>query len=156
MPTPEDRGPARSSQSLRQWSPPVGGDSLPRGPPHLSTLLMLNEEPSITVAEEFSLKGKNNEIQLLQLMHAGFYFPSTPTRSLRPTPKTAFSTQDQLQSPCKFREALAPGNGQGGCASSSCHSQPNTSNSGERLAKFPRVDRSSGIENFREVEKPAP
>ena len=60
---------------------------------------MLNDEPSITVTEEFSLKGKNNEIQLLQLMHAGFYFPSTSTRSLRPTPKTAFSTQDQLQSP---------------------------------------------------------
>lgn len=140
MPTPEDSGPARSSQSLRLWRSPLLEEiHSPGASPHLSTLFMLNDEPPppITVTEEFSLKGKNNEIQLLQLMHADFYFPSTSTRSRRPTPKSAFSTPNQLQSPCKSREALGPGNGQGGCASSSCHSQLNTSNSGERTAEFP-------------------
>ena len=120
--------------------PPCWRRFTPQGPPLISpssSCLMMSSPLPLTVTEEFSLKGKNNEIQLLQLMRADFYFPSTSTRSLKPTPKSTFSTPNQLQSPCKSREALGPGNGQGGCASSSCHSRLKTSNSGERTAEFP-------------------
>lgn len=103
----------------------MGGDSLPRGPqehhPRSSMLLMLMTIPPLLSQKSFPSEGKS-EIQLLQLMRAGFYFLSTSTRSLRPASKMAFSAQGQLQSPCESRGALAPGNGQGGCTPSSCHS----------------------------------
>lgn len=110
--------------------------------------------PPLLSRKSFPSEGKS-EIQLLQLMCAGFYFLSTSTRSLRPASKMAFSAQGQLQSPCESRGALAPGNRQGGCTPRSCHSAQHQQ-LWRGVATFPRAARSvCGAINSRDVQKPA-